>query len=97
MNGGDNSVLSGLISAGALVLVNYLVELAPYRRKQLKALVEERPELLIHNGNLSTEVMEREKLTHHELNAALRSADCAYREASYGSATPTTLTTTDRS
>src|SRR5436189_3654300 len=25
MNGGDNSVLAGLISAGALVLVNYLV------------------------------------------------------------------------
>src|SRR6266852_6027045 len=77
MNGGDNSVLAGLISAGALVLVNYLVALATYRSKRLEALVEGRPEILIHNGKLFTEVMEREKLTHHELNAALRAAGCA--------------------
>src|SRR6058998_3441130 len=39
MNGGDNSVLAGLISAGALVLVNYLVGLATYKSKRLAALV----------------------------------------------------------
>ena len=77
MNGGDNSVLAGLISAGVLVLMNYLVGLATYRSKRLEALIEGRPEVLIHNGKLFTEVMEREKLTHHELNAALRSAGCA--------------------
>src|SRR6266571_4261435 len=77
MNGGDNSVLAGLISAGALVLVNYLVGFATYKSKRLEALVEGRPEVLIHNGKLFTEVMEREKLTHHELNAALRAAGCA--------------------
>src|SRR5207248_1045103 len=77
MSGGDNSVLAGLISAGALVLVNYLVGLATYKSKRLQALIEGRPEVLIHNGKLFTEVMEREKLTHHELNAALRAAGCA--------------------
>src|SRR5438128_10326968 len=77
MNGGDNSVLAGLISAGTLVLVNYLVGLATYKSKRLEALIEGRPEVLIHNGKLFTEVMEREKLTHHELNAALRAAGCA--------------------
>ena len=77
MSGGDNSVLAGLISAGALVLVNYLVGLATYKSKRLEALIEGRPEVLIHNGKLFTEVMEREKLTHHELNAALRAAGCA--------------------
>jgi uncharacterized membrane protein YcaP (DUF421 family) len=77
MNGGDNSVLAGLISAGALVLLNYLVGLATYRSKKLEALIEGRPDVLIHNGKLFTDVMEREKLTHHELNAALRAAGCA--------------------
>src|SRR6267143_3697777 len=77
MSGGDNSVLAGLISAGALVLVNYLVGLATYKSKRLEALVEGRPEVLIHNGKLFPDVMEREKLTHHELNAALRAAGCA--------------------
>ena len=77
MNGGDNSVLGGLISASVLVLLNYLLGLATYRSKKLEALVEGRPEILIHNGKLFTKVLEREKLTHHELNAALRAAGCA--------------------
>ena len=77
MNGGDNSVLAGLISAGALVLMNYLVGLATYKSKRLEALVEGRPEILIHNGKLFADVMEREKLTQHELHAALRAAGCA--------------------
>ena len=77
MNGGDNSVLAGLISAGALVLMNYFVGLATYKSKRLEALIEGRPEILIHNGKLFTDVMEREKLTHHELHAALRAAGCA--------------------
>jgi len=77
MNGGDNSVPAGLISAGALVLMNYFVGLATYKSKRLEALVEGRPELLIHNGRLFSDAMEREKLTRHELNAALRAAGCA--------------------
>ena len=80
MNGGDNSVLAGLISAGTLVFLNYSVGLATYRSKKLEALVEGRPEVLIHNGRVFSDVMRREKLTHHELNAALRAAGCACME-----------------
>src|SRR2546429_9360230 len=57
MNGGDNSVLAGLISAGALVLMNYLVGFATYRSKRLEALVEGRPEGLIPNGRGVSDVM----------------------------------------
>lgn len=77
MNAGDNTVTAGLILASVLVLLNYLVGLATYKSKRLEALVEGRPEVLIHNGKLFTEVMEREQLTHHELNAALRAAGCS--------------------
>jgi uncharacterized membrane protein YcaP (DUF421 family) len=76
MNGGDNSVLAGILSACTLVLVNYLVGLAAYRNKKLESLIEGRPEVLIHNGRLYEEVLVREKLTHHELKAALRAAGC---------------------
>src|SRR2546425_9959932 len=55
MNGGDNSVLAGLISAGALLLGNYLVGFATYKSKRLETLGEGRPEDLIHNGKLFTE------------------------------------------
>src|ERR1700726_3708823 len=63
MNGGDNSLLGGVISAVTLVGLNYLVGLATYKSKRLEALVEGRPEVLIHNGILFTQVMERQRLT----------------------------------
>ncbi|EEF57333.1 DUF421 domain-containing protein [Pedosphaera parvula] len=77
MNGGDNSLLAGIISAVTLVGLNYVVGLATYKSKRLEALIEGRPEVLIHNGILFTEVLKRQRLTHHELNAALRGAGCA--------------------
>src|SRR5260221_10501063 len=55
MNGGDNSVLAGVLSACTLVLVNYLVGLASWRSKKVEALIEGRPEVLIHNGKLYEE------------------------------------------
>jgi uncharacterized membrane protein YcaP (DUF421 family) len=77
MNGGDNSLAGGLISAATLIAVNWAVSLATFRSKRLESLVEGRPELLIHNGKLFEDVMTRTQLTRHELNAALRQAGCA--------------------
>src|SRR2546427_8168712 len=76
MNAGDNSLIGGLISATTLVGANFLVGLATYRSKKLEAIIEGRPQILIHNGKIFEEVMARAKLTHHELNAALRQAGC---------------------
>ena len=76
MNAGDNSLAGGLISATTLVGLNFLVGLATYRSKKLEAIIEGRPEVLIHNGRLFEDVMAKAKLTHHELNAALRQAGC---------------------
>ena len=38
MNGGDNSLVGGLISATALIGLNYLIGFATYRSKRLEAL-----------------------------------------------------------
>lgn len=77
MNAGDNSVTGGLIGAGTLVVMNYLVGRATYRSKTIERIIEGRPEVLVHNGRLYEDVLAREKLTHHELNAALRAAGCS--------------------
>ena len=77
MTGGDNSLVGGLIVAATLVALNYFVGFVTYRSKALETIIEGRPQVLIHNGQLYTEVMARAKLTHHELNAALREAGCA--------------------
>jgi uncharacterized membrane protein YcaP (DUF421 family) len=76
MNGGDNSLVGGLISAATLIAVNYGIGQATFVNKRLEALVEGRPELIIHNGRVFEEAMRHAKLTHHELTAALRQAGC---------------------
>src|SRR3954471_18483470 len=62
MNGGDNSLVGGLVAATTLVAVNWLVGLATYRSKKLEALIEGRPQVLIHNGTLFEDVMARAQL-----------------------------------
>src|ERR1700736_3314438 len=74
MNGGDNSVIGGMVSAVTLVGTNWLVGLLTYKSKRLEALVEGRPEVLIHNGKLYEISLQHTKMTHHELMTALRSA-----------------------
>lgn len=76
MNGGDNSVQGGLLSAATLVGLNYLIGLLTYRSKKLEAIIEGRPQVLIHDGKLFEDVMAASKLTRHELQAALRQAGC---------------------
>src|SRR5262249_9167744 len=77
MVGGDNSVIGGMISAFTLVTLNWLFGLLTFKSKKAEALIEGRPELLVHNGRLFEKALIRCQLTHHELNAALRQAGCA--------------------
>ncbi|HET8729522.1 MAG TPA: YetF domain-containing protein [Moraxellaceae bacterium] len=77
MNGGDNSLIGGMLSATVLVGVNFLVGFATYRSKRIEALVEGRPQVVIHNGTVFEDVMAQAKLTHHELQAALRQSGVA--------------------
>jgi uncharacterized membrane protein YcaP (DUF421 family) len=76
MNGGDNSLVGGLISATTLVGLNFLVGSMTYRSKKLEAVIEGRPQVLVHNGKLFEDVLASAKLTHHELDSALRQAGC---------------------
>jgi len=76
MNGGDNTVLGGLISASTLIALHYVVAFATWKSKTLEALIEGKPRIIIHNGIADEKVMRSEFLTHHELAAALRNAGC---------------------
>jgi uncharacterized membrane protein YcaP (DUF421 family) len=77
MNGGDNSLVGGLLSATTLVVLNWLVGLATFRSRRLEAVIEGRPQVLVHNGVLFEDVLARAQLTRHELNAALRQGGCS--------------------
>jgi uncharacterized membrane protein YcaP (DUF421 family) len=77
MTGGDNSLVGGLIAAATLIGLNFLVSIATFRSKKLEKLIEGRPQVLIHNGQLFEDVLADAKITHHELNAAIREAGCS--------------------
>lgn len=77
MNAGDNSLVGGLITATTLIGLNFIVGLLTQRYKKLEAVIEGRPQVIIHNGKLFEEVMAKAQLTHHELNSALRRSGCS--------------------
>ncbi len=77
MNGGDNTVTGGVISAVTLVFLNWLLGYATYRSKKIGRFVEGRPQVIVHNGHVYRDVMESERLTQDELDAAIRLAGCA--------------------
>src|SRR6267154_362279 len=52
MNGGDNSVLGGMILAGTLVACNGLVSYITYRNKAAERMVDGEPSVLIFEGDL---------------------------------------------
>ena len=68
MNGGDNSLVGGLISATTLIALNFCMGFATFKSRRLEALVEGRPQVLIHDGKLYDDVMAKSQLTHHELH-----------------------------
>ena len=75
--GSDGSLPGGLISAGTLVGLNYLVGALTYRSRKVEDLIEGRPQVLIHDGRLYEDVLAGAKITRHELHAALRQAGCS--------------------
>src|ERR1700680_97624 len=46
MNGGDNSLVGGLVSATTLIMLNYLIGFATVRSKQLEAIGGGGPQVL---------------------------------------------------
>jgi uncharacterized membrane protein YcaP (DUF421 family) len=72
MNGGDNSLIGGLILAVVLILLSYAIEVFTYRSKRLENLIQGRPTLLIHQGKVLYKHLKRELLSPHELRAILR-------------------------
>lgn len=76
MNGGDTSLVGGIISATTLIGLHYGVAFLTFRNKTMERLVEGLPRTLIHNGVLDERIMREELLTRHELGAALRAAGC---------------------
>ena len=77
MNGGDNSLGGGLFLAGTLVVINWIMLLLSRHFRLVHWALVGRPAFLVRDGVVQEKVMHRERITHHELMSALRSAGLA--------------------
>jgi len=68
--GDDNSVTGGLIGAGTLLLVNHIVVRYLYDHDRLERLVEGDPDVLIDNGVVQVDRLQKELITRFELESA---------------------------
>ncbi|MCE0522265.1 MAG: DUF421 domain-containing protein [Methylacidiphilales bacterium] len=76
MNGGDNTVLGGMILAGTLVAFNALLGVVTHYSPAAGKWVEGTPEILVYDGRVMKKTMEREGLSMDELEGAMRVAGC---------------------
>jgi uncharacterized membrane protein YcaP (DUF421 family) len=74
MNAGDNSVSGGYILVLTLLVANGLVGWISFRSKTVELLVEGKPLILVHEGVVDEKALCAERITRHELMAAVRQA-----------------------
>jgi uncharacterized membrane protein YcaP (DUF421 family) len=68
--GEDNSVTGGVIGAATLLVVNYLVVRFLYKHDELDQLIEGAPDVLIEDGNVRMDRLQKELITTSELESA---------------------------
>lgn len=73
MNGGDNSLVGGMVSAAVLVALNFGVARLASRSRKAERILEGVPRMLVHNGRVYEKILAEESITREELERALRS------------------------
>lgn len=74
MNAGDNTVGGGFILVLTLLITNAVIGWITFRSKTVELLVEGKPLILVHDGQIDEKALCKERITRHELLAAIRQA-----------------------
>lgn len=72
MVGSVASLAGGLVVAGSLFLLNFLLKNLIYRSPRISHLLQGQPVMLVHKGNVLHVNLEREKISMEELHSAIR-------------------------
>lgn len=83
MNGGDNSVTTGLILATIIVLLSNLIAYLTFKSKKMENILQGQPTLLVHKGKLLHKNLDKELLNVHELKIMLRKQGIHYLDEIY--------------
>lgn len=72
MVGPDTSLLGGLMAASMLFLMNYIFKKLLYKSPKFKAFINDKPQILIHNGKLDFQKLSSLSITDDEIKEAMR-------------------------
>ncbi len=72
MIGNDNSITGGLIGAAAIFVLNWVISEAVFRSRKAERMIEGVPRVLIYHGRVVGKNLEKERISHEELETALR-------------------------
>lgn len=72
MIGENTTLMGGLIAAGSLFIVNWLLKNLIYKSKKISETIQGNPIILIYQGKVIHTHLEKAQISHDELEAAIR-------------------------
>ena len=72
MVGSNSSLQGGLVAALVLFVLNFILKKIMYNSKTITDLVQDKPEILIHNGIIDFKALAKLEITSQELEEAIR-------------------------
>ncbi|SHG14395.1 Protein of unknown function [Flavobacterium segetis] len=76
---GDNTTLQGgLIAASVLFIINFTLKKLMFKYRKFSDFMQEKPEILIHNGTLDFKILSKLNITSDELKEAMREHGVEY-------------------
>src|SRR5437588_4088830 len=72
MTGPDTSLAGGIVAAGTLLVLNFLVGRFSGTNRAFRKFIQGKPTLLVHNGEVIADHMRRERVSMDELKRAMR-------------------------
>jgi uncharacterized membrane protein YcaP (DUF421 family) len=72
MVGSNSSLLGGIVAAIALFCINFIFKKIMLSSKTIKEFVQDKPEILIHNGKIEFKALAKVGITDDELKEAMR-------------------------
>lgn len=72
MVGSNTSLYGGLAAAAVLFIINYILKKLLYKFPKFSDFMQEKPEVLIHDGKIDFKALSKLNITHDELKEAMR-------------------------
>lgn len=72
MVGNNASLEGGILAAFVLFLLNYILKKIMFKSEKIRNLIQQKPEILIHNGTIDFKILANLEITSNELDEVIR-------------------------